>query len=190
MRVIGGVLRGRPLSGFKGGDIRPTSDRVREAIFNVLSSRGFFVSNPLVLDLYAGTGALGIEALSRGAQKTVFVDSGPQSAVLIKKNITRLGLTERTLFIRKETALAMEGLEKKGTLFDIIFCDPPYGGSLLEVTLAGARHLLAPAGIIVAEGPKGIMIEPDKSGLVIIREKVYGDTTVFYLEAQGEEYGG
>lgn len=189
MRVIGGLLRGRPLSGFKGGDIRPTSDRVREAIFNVLSSRGFFVSQPLVLDLYAGTGALGIEALSRGARRAVFVDSGPQSAVLIEKNITRLGLTERTLFIKKDTTLALEGLEKKGTLFDIIFLDPPYGGSLLEAALTGAASLLAPEGIVVAEGPKGIMIEPDKSGLVILNEKVYGDTTVFYLEARGEEHG-
>jgi len=181
MRVVGGSLRGRPLSGFKGGAIRPTSDRVREAIFNVLCSRGFFVFQPRVLDLYAGSGALGIEALSRGAERALFVDSGAQAAGLIKKNIDSLGLTERALFIRKEVNSAIEGLGKKGLLFDIIFLDPPYGAGLIDATLAGAGPLLAPAGIVVAEGPKGAVIDADKSGLVILKEKSYGDTAVFYL---------
>jgi len=181
MRVVGGSLRGRPLSGFKGGAIRPTSDRVREAVFNVLCSRGFFAFKPRVLDLYAGTGALGIEALSRGAESALFVDSGAQAAGLIKKNIDSLGLTERALFIRKEVNSATEGLEKKGSLFDIIFLDPPYGAGLISATLASAGPLLAPGGIVVAEGPKGAVIDADKSGLVILKEKSYGDTAVFYL---------
>jgi len=187
MRVVGGSFRGRPLSGFKGGAIRPTSDRVREAIFNVLCSRGFFVFQPRVLDLYAGTGALGIEALSRGAERAVFVDSGAQAAGLIKKNIDALGLGERALFIRKEVNSAIEGLEKKGFLYDIIFLDPPYGAGLISAALAGAGPLLTPDGIVVAEGPKGAVIDADKSGLIILKEKSYGDTVVFYF---GKSEGG
>ncbi len=181
MRVVGGSLRGRPLSGFKGGAIRPTSDRVREAIFNVLYSRGFFAFNPRVLDLYAGTGALGIEALSRGAGSAVFVDSGAQAAGLIKKNIAALGLTSMALVIRKDVRSVVEGLEKKGSLFDIIFLDPPYGAGLIDATLASAGAILAPHGIVVAEGPKGAIIKVPESGLVLLDRKVYGDTAVFYL---------
>ncbi len=181
MRVVGGSLRGRPLSGFKGGAIRPTSDRVKEAIFNVLYSRGFFAFHPVVLDLYAGTGALGIEALSRGAERAVFVDSGQQAARLIKKNISRLGLEERAIVLTREALLAMEALEKKAVLFDIVFLDPPYGAGLLDVSLAGALRVLGPEGIIVAEGPKGVLMEPGKSGLILLDEKVYGDTAIFYL---------
>ncbi len=181
MRVVGGTLRGRSLSGFKGGAIRPTSERVREAIFNVLCSRGFFAFHPRVLDLYAGSGALGIEALSRGAESAVFADSGAQAAGLIKKNIVSLGLAERAFFIRKEVSSAIEGLEKKGSLFDIIFLDPPYGAGLVDATLASAGPLLAPGGIIVAEGPKGADIDGGGSGLIMIKEKVYGDTVVFYF---------
>jgi len=181
MRVVGGVLRGRPLSGFKGRAIRPTSDRVREAIFNVLCARGFFSAAPLVLDLYAGSGALGIEALSRGAKSVVFVDSDGQSARLIRKNITGLGLSDSFFLIRKDAALAMKDLERQKKVFDIIFLDPPYSAGLIEATLAGAAPLIGDNGIIVAEGPKEAIVEVDKTGFVLLDEKVYGDTMVSYL---------
>jgi len=181
MRVVGGALRGRPLSGFKGRAIRPTSDRVREAIFNVLCSRGFFASHPLVLDLYAGSGALGIEALSRGAKMAVFVDSGAQPAGLIKKNITRLDLEEKSLLIRKDAAMAMKDLERQKKVFDIIFLDPPYNAGLIEATLARVAPLMAHDAIVVAEGPKAAVVEAGGRSLVLLEEKVYGDTVVFYF---------
>ncbi|MFQ5353952.1 MAG: 16S rRNA (guanine(966)-N(2))-methyltransferase RsmD [Thermodesulfobacteriota bacterium] len=181
MRVVAGALRGRPLRGFKGRRIRPTSDRVKEAIFNVLASRGFFTSEPLVLDLFAGSGGLGIEALSRGAVEAVFVDVNPQATGLIKKNIESLGLADKALILCKEAGRAVKGMQRNGALFDIIFMDPPYESALIEATLEGSVSILAPGGIIAAEGPKGLSIEAAKSGLQLLDKRIYGDTAVFFL---------
>lgn len=187
MRVVAGSLRGRPLKGFKGSRIRPTSDRVKEAIFNVLSSRGYFIARPNVLDIFAGTGALGIEALSRGAEKVVFVDVSPLAAGLIKKNLENLGLAESAVILTYDSGRAIKELCKRGALFDIIFLDPPYDSALIEASLGEAASILAPGGLVVAEGPKGLVIDLEKSGFRELDNRVYGDTAVFYLGKDEEQ---
>ncbi len=190
MRVVAGSLRGRPLKGFKGSLIRPTSDRVKEAIFNVLSSRGFFSSSPHVLDLYAGTGALGIEALSRAAAEVVFVDSSHMAVRLIRKNTDKLGVLDKAVIIHDESVRAIKGLVRRGALFDIIFMDPPYDSALIESTLGAAAPVLAPGGLIVAEAPKGLVVEAGRSGFTELDRRVYGDTSVFYFEKdEGRDEG-
>ena len=166
MRVVAGELRGRRLlSPPRGSEVRPTADRVREALFSILGD----VEGALVLDLFSGTGALGIEALSRGAGRAVFVDSqiGP-----VQRNVTALGLEDRAELVRSD-ALAYLGREGPG--FDLILCDPPYRlarriGPELD-QLVPPR--LAPGGRFVAESaasePVELAIEPE-------RERRYGDT--------------
>jgi len=181
MRVVAGTLRGRSLKGFKGRDIRPTSDKVKEAIFSSLLSLGFFAGSPRVLDLYAGTGALGIEALSRGAVEALFVDSSRKSAALINENIADLGLVERATVVLDEAERALRRFKKKGVLFDIIFMDPPYAAGLIDSTLEGAGSVLDACGVVVVEGPKGQIIKTENSGLALLDKKIYGDTTVFFI---------
>ncbi len=184
MRVVGGALRGRSLSGFRGSAIRPTSDRVREAVFNVLAARGFFEARPVVLDLYAGTGALGIEALSRGAKRAVFVDSAPVAVRLIKKNLSRLGLDDRAAVLQMDALRAIGALCRKGERFDIVFLDPPYAEGVSGTVLEGLGGLLAEGSMVVAEGPRGALLDPAETGLAVLDEKVYGDTAVFFLGRQ------
>jgi len=174
-------LRGRSLSGFRGTGIRPTSDRVREAVFNVLASRGLFTGQPVVLDLYAGTGALGIEALSRGAARAVFVDSAPSAIRIIKKNIIGLGLEDRAVILARDAKRAIEGLLKRAGRFDIIFADPPYAQGFFDGLLEALPPLLERGAVVVAECPKGALMDTGESGLVVLDEKIYGDTAVFFL---------
>ncbi len=181
MRVVAGALRGRRLKGFKGREIRPTSDKVKEAVFSILTSRGFFTDAPRVLDLYAGTGALGIEALSRGAVEAVFVDSNSQSAALVRKNISDLGLEERSLVVVEKASRALRGLSKKDILFDIIFMDPPYGAGLIESTLEASLLVLDAGGLVVVEGPKALDLDLGEMGLHVLDKRIYGDTRVSFI---------
>jgi len=181
MRVVGGALRGRSLSGFRGSAIRPTSDRVREVVFNVLASRGFFGARPVVLDLYAGTGALGIEALSRGAERAVFVDSAAVAARLIKKNLSRFGLEDRAVVLQMDVLRAIGALGRRGERFDIVFVDPPYAEGVSGEVLRDLDGVLAKGAVVVAEGPRGAPLDPSETGLAVLDEKVYGDTAVFFL---------
>jgi len=174
-------LRGRSLSGFRGRAIRPTSDRVREAVFNVLDSRGYFEDRPVVLDLFAGTGALGIEALSRGAGGAVFVDSALTAVRLIKKNLASLGLEARAEVLQMDALRAIGVLGKRGERFDIIFADPPYVEGLSGAVIKGLGGVLAEGAIVVAERPRGALLDPSETGLVVLDEKTYGDTAVFFL---------
>src|SRR6185503_13969164 len=138
MRIVGGRLRGRGLAGPKSQAIRPTADRLRETLFNVLAhAHGDPVTGARVLDLFAGTGALGLEALSRGAQFALFVDDGAEARALMRENVAALGLGGVTkIFRRDATRLgAAHPLEP----FTLVFLDPPYGQGLAEQALASAR---------------------------------------------------
>src|SRR5918998_411405 len=126
MRIVGGRLSGRPLAGPRSNAIRPTSDRLRESLFNILKHAYDLPDEETrVLDLFAGTGALGLEAISRGAAHVLFVESGVEGRGLIRTNIEALGLTGIARILRRDAA----SLGRAGTIapFDLVFCDPPYG---------------------------------------------------------------
>ena len=184
MRIIGGAFRGRKLTGLGKGDagahLRPTTDRVRESLFNLLLGGRFGdpVEGAQVLDLFAGTGALGLEALSRGAAQASFVDDGRVAQKLLAGNIATLGVRERTRVMRC-SALRLPQAEEAA---DLIFLDPPYGRDLgiKGLTSALAMGWIAPGALIVWE-EQGPQEAPD--GFTLLEHKGYGDTVVTLLRA-------
>lgn len=153
MRVIAGRFRSRRLKGPGKLRLRPTSDRLRETLFNIL---GPSVEGSLFVDLYAGTGAIGIEALSRGAREVFFVESHAATAHLIRQNLQSLGAQEGVEVIERDALSALESLASRRLLADFIYLDPPYAEReehirILEFLDDG--HLIAPYGIVVAEHP-------------------------------------
>lgn len=133
IRIVGGELKGRKISTLSGPAIRPTSDRVREALFDVLGSR---VMESKVLDLFAGSGALGLEALSRGGIQAVLVERSPPARRIIRKNIERLGLADRAEVLPLDYAVALKKLSRRGERFDLVLADPPYN-SLADSSRGG-----------------------------------------------------
>lgn len=180
MRVIAGALKGRRLAAVKGR-IRPTAAKVREAIFNVL---GEAVIETRVLDLFAGTGALGIEALSRGAKAAVFVEDHPEALKVLRRNLHDLGLTAQTMVLPMPVLTAMKKLAVRGERFTLAFLDPPYGGGLAAGVLEAlaAAELMLPQTWVVAEHSRRESL-PERCGDLWRRElRRYGDTQVaFYL---------
>ncbi len=181
MRVVGGRLRGRPLAAPQGGDTRPTSDRVREAVFNILthSIPEFSLEGCRVLDLFAGSGALGIEAISRGAEFCVFVEDGAEARGAIRENVEALGLGGVTkIFRRDATALGPAG---KHDRFDLVFADPPYGKGLAEKSLASAVDggWVGAHALVVVEESAGTLIDLGKAFREISR-RTWGDTQVVF----------
>jgi 16S rRNA (guanine966-N2)-methyltransferase len=181
MRVVGGRLGGRTLAAPKSQTIRPTADRLREALFNILiHGYGNLVSGARVLDLFAGTGGLGIEALSRGAAFTLFVDDGTEARALLRENVTALGLggTSR-IFRRDATKLGpVHPLEP----FTLTFLDPPYGQGLAGKALASAHGggwLTPEALIVVEEATKANFRAPD--GFAESERRRYDDTEFIFL---------
>ena len=150
MRVISGKARGKKLISPESEVTRPTLDRVKEAMFNKIQ---FQVKNATCLDLFAGTGALGIEALSRGAKETVFCDELPETIKVIKKNIEITRNLENSIIINKDYNLALESLKSQNKKFDIIFLDPPYKTNLATMALQKIimSNLLTEDGIIIIE---------------------------------------
>ena len=182
MRIIAGEYRGRIIRMPKDANVRPTQDRVREAVFNVIRER---IPRSSVLDLYAGSGAFGIEALSRGAERILFVDNNINCAKIIKENIAIFKDTaERTQVLKLDAIRAISRLEKEGK-FDIIFLDPPYYKEIAKNALIkiGACAILSERGFIAAEhAAKDIL--PDETGCIrLVKRKIYGDTAVSYYKA-------
>ncbi len=152
MRIVGGRLRGRALAAPRSAAIRPTADRLRETVFNVLvHAYGDPVTDARVLDLFAGTGALGLEALSRGAAFALFVDEGAEARALIRENIAALGLGGVSRIFRRDATRL--GSAHPLAPFTLVFLDPPYGQGLARQALAAARagQWLAPNALIVVE---------------------------------------
>jgi 16S rRNA (guanine966-N2)-methyltransferase len=184
VRIVGGSARGRRLVGPpKGRATRPTSDKVREAIFDVLAAALPSGIQGHVVDIFAGTGALGIEALSRGAEHAVFIEQDPVALGVLQQNLRRAGFHERATVRNAlaERALAAMRAERDG-LFDLAFLDPPYGMDLAPraIALLVGRGLLAPEGIVVIE--LGLRDpDPAPAGLACMRVKRYGDTRVIFL---------
>ncbi len=182
MRVVGGRLRGQKLVAPGGNSVRPTSDKVRESIFNILAHGvdDFEIEGARVVDLFAGTGALGCEALSRGAHFCLFVDDAPASRGLIRQNIENLELTGVTRVFRRDAArLGPAGSVKP---FNLLFADPPYGQALAERALAAAAEggWLTPGAVcVVKERADADFAPPD--GFTLLDTRHYGDTAVHFL---------
>jgi 16S rRNA (guanine966-N2)-methyltransferase len=183
MRVVGGRLRGRPLVAPSSREIRPTADRLRESLFNILvHAYGDPIDGARVLDLFAGTGALGIEAISRGAKFALFVDNGAEARALLRANVDALGLGGVTkVFRRDATDLGpAHPLEP----FALAFLDPPYGKGLAEKALASLRDggwLAQGAMLVVEEATAARVVAPD--GYEELERRAYDDTEFVLLRA-------
>ena len=150
MRVISGKWKGKRLFSVKGLNLRPTSDRVKEAIFDIVQNH---IAGQQVLDLFAGTGALGIEALSRGARRAVFVEESARSLTALRKNIEECKIKDQAQVLAREALAGIKILESKGESFQLIFMDPPYGKGLAYKTLKvlATSSILSPDTLIIAE---------------------------------------
>lgn len=181
MRIISGVRKGQKLVSLKRRKIRPTSDKVRGAIFNILIS----VEGKKVLDLFAGSGALGIEALSRGAEKVIFVDDSFVSVNLIRKNLEKLGFKDKANVIKEDVLRFVRG--KNQERFNIVFADPPYGKGLCQKILEvlTERNFLDSQGVLVIEHHKKEKIE-EKKNFILLKQKKYGDTLVSFFREKSK----
>jgi len=174
MRVITGKYKGRKLEAPSGDAVRPTSDKVREAIFDLLMND---VYGSKVVDLFAGSGSLGIEALSRGAEKCWFCDRSRESIGFVKRNLRNLGIEDGTVLIQGDYRKALGRIKEK---VDIVLLDPPYADGLYEDALAlvGSLDLLADDGIIIAEHDAHLALPEKVGGLSIAKTRKYGRTMV------------
>lgn len=180
MRVITGMAKGRKLLGPRGRTLRPTSDRIKESIFGIL---GEDVVDGVILDLFAGTGNLGLEALSRGARKAVFVERAREALRLIRKNLAQCGMEDRSEVIPKDALRAIRILEGRKEPFDIVFADPPYGeGWIGKIVQALAAQTIWHEGtILVLQRDQRESLPERMGGWILFRERRIGDTVLSFL---------
>ena len=185
MRVIGGAARGRRLKVPKGQAVRPTAGRVKESLFNILP-RDF--SGKRVLDLFAGTGNLSIEALSRGADHALLVDASARSAATIKSNLSGLGLAAQSAVWVAPVARSVRVLARRKERFDFIFLDPPYeqGQAGRSLELIARCQLLRPAGTLVVEHSSRESVKPHYDSLQLHDQRRYGDTLLSFYKCTTE----
>src|SRR5215470_10867727 len=183
MRVVGGRLKGRNLASPTSREIRPTADRLRESVFNILvHAYGNPVEGARVLDLFAGTGALGIEAVSRGAAFALFVDNGAEARALLRNNVEALGLGGVTKVFRRDATNL--GPAHPLPPFSLVFLDPPYGKALAETALASLRDggWLVPGALLVVEEAKAAAFSAPDS-FTELERRAYDDTEFVFLKA-------
>jgi 16S rRNA (guanine966-N2)-methyltransferase len=181
MRVVAGEARGRPLVAPQGSTTRPTSDRVRESVFNVLYSLGDVVAGARVLDVFAGSGALGIEAVSRGAASATFVDRDRAAIVAIEQNVGHTGMADRAEIVRADV---LDWLDRVTGRYDVVLCDPPYDFDRWpELLTALARVTSVGTGSAEAQDAGVAVLESDREidageGWQVVRTRRYGGTVV------------
>ncbi len=168
MRVITGKARGRKLQTPPGRDIRPTTDIVKEAVFSIIQ---FSIEGRVFLDAFAGSGQMGIEALSRGAEKAVFLDSARQSCETVRKNLAAAGLSENAAVKNTDTVAYLSGTPEK---FDIVFIDPPYRTGLLMQALEKMPRVMNRGGIILCEHPADEQLPDEIQDFVLKKNYKYG----------------
>ncbi len=182
MRIIGGTLKGRVLKTPASDAIRPTSDRLRETLFNILAHKHpESLEDTAVVDLFAGTGAMGLEALSRGARKVLFVDDGTEARALIRPNVEALGLGGQTRIFRRDARKL--GAAPPGESFALAFLDPPYGKTMAEPALAALRDgqwLTLNAVVVIEEAVEAQFALPE--GYESIETRIYGETQVVFAK--------
>lgn len=178
MRVISGSARGKKLCTTQGRDIRPTLDRVKESVFNMIA---FDLPGTSVLDLFCGSGALGVEALSRGAENAVFVDSSRESIAVSEKNLKMTRLDNRASLVLSDSITFLNSTSRK---FDIIFIDPPYESNLYEKALSAisARRILNANGLLIIESDIKSTPAFDLGKFKIHREKKYGRVKILIMK--------
>lgn len=179
MRVIAGIAKGRKLQTIEGFNTRPTTDRIKETLFNMIA---FDLPNAEFLDLFSGSGAIGIEALSRGATQAVFVEADAKALQIVRDNLSHTKLEDKASVMPMSVSEALLALEKKNAAFDIIFMDPPYEAGLTEPTLTQILkgNLLKEDGYIIVERSSKIPLTPI-AGLRVLREKEYRTTVLTFL---------
>ena len=180
MRIIGGTSKGRKLITPKRYSIRPTSDRVKESLFNILGGE---IEGKVVLDLFAGTGNLGIEALSRGAMRVIFVEKGRQALRLIQSNLNQFGLADRSDIIPKDVSRAIGILKQRDECFDLILMDPPYEKGLIQRTLMklDTHPIYHTGSMLVIEHNRREPLPRILYGWNLIRQQKIGDTLLSFL---------
>ncbi|HLK03549.1 MAG TPA: 16S rRNA (guanine(966)-N(2))-methyltransferase RsmD [Candidatus Acidoferrum sp.] len=187
MRIIAGTYRSRILRSLKSQSLRPTSDRLRETLFNILSPE---VAASRFLDLYAGTGAIGIEALSRGASEVVFVENHAAAVKLIKENLALLKITSGVQVISGNAVESLAKLAARNSSpFDLVFLDPPYAAEAEYEQLLralGTSSLISPTSIVIAEHRKQFELEETYAALVRYRVLKQGDAALSFYRAAGE----
>jgi len=182
VRIVAGTHRGRPLLGPRSPGLRPTADRVRESLFNLL---GQYFEGGEVLDLYAGTGALSFEALSRGVRRAVLVDQGAEAARLVASNARALGMEGSIELLRMPVARALARLAAEGRRFALVFADPPYAEEAVPEVVRGVGEgrLLADGGTLVVEHGRREVTPDTVAGLTRVDARRFGDTTVSLYRA-------
>ncbi len=186
MRIIAGSAKGTRLKTPKGMNTRPTTDRVKESVFGILAAR---VADADVLDLFAGTGNLGLEALSRGASTAILIDKNIQSIKIMLENAILTKLTGMAVICREDVMQALRRFDNEGKAFDLIFCDPPYnlglGPKVLQTIDTG--NVLKDSGILVLEHSRHEKIPEGLKRIVAYRSEFYGETVVSFFIRQEEE---
>ncbi|MBQ5911444.1 MAG: 16S rRNA (guanine(966)-N(2))-methyltransferase RsmD [Clostridia bacterium] len=172
MRIISGMAKGRKLKTLAGDNVRPTSDKVKEGIFSAIQ---FDIEGRRFLDLFAGSGQMGLEALSRGAKSATFVDSSAESVKVCKENIASLGFEESSRLIRSD---ALSFLSLCGDKFDIAFLDPPYAAGLLEKALTSVCDKMSDFGTIICEHPPEVTLPEEIKGFQVYKKYRYGKINV------------
>lgn len=180
MRIITGKAKGCKLKAPKGMLTRPTADRVKESLFNILGAE---VLEAKVLDLFAGTGNLGLEALSRGAVEAVFVDQNAESISIIKENAAHTKLIDKVEMMKSDVFLALRRLSRAEKRFDLLFCDPPYSKGLAQEVLSALDEIdiLADGAVIVVEHDRKDDMAVMLHNIVLKRSQTYGSTVVSFF---------
>ncbi|MDP4097591.1 16S rRNA (guanine(966)-N(2))-methyltransferase RsmD [Paenibacillus sp. P96] len=191
MRVVSGSAKGRPLKAVPGTGTRPTTDKVKEALFSMI---GPYFDGGATLDLFAGSGGLGIEALSRGMDRAVFIDMEPKAIEVIRENLRKTGLDSQAEVFRNDAGRALKALAKRGTVFDAVFLDPPYrmkhGDELMN--RMDELGLLQDGAVVILEYESGYSYPERFGSFNQIRKAVYGETAVSifrYERIQGQTSG-
>jgi 16S rRNA (guanine966-N2)-methyltransferase len=180
MRIIAGIYKGRRLKTLEGLSVRPTSDRLRETIFNILTPR---IEGARFADVCAGSGAIGIEALSRGARHVTFVESSLKAARIISENLRNCGIREDYRVINRDAIRALKNLASEKAQFDVIYFDPPYNSDLYTpvMWLIAKHDLLAEDGVVIVEHRRQTLLLPNYDRLRPYRQVTHGDSILTFL---------
>jgi 16S rRNA (guanine966-N2)-methyltransferase len=180
LRIAGGELKGRKLSTVKGSLVRPTSEKVREAIFDIMRP---VVTDEAFLDLFAGTGGMGIEALSQGVMRAVFIEKNARVISVLRENINNLHLEDRAQIIPLSVTRGLRLLKMRGEQFRLIFLDPPYHSNLVEKALLelSEAKVVAENGIVIAEHPSNEIVKASYEDLVLDDRRQYGQTLISFF---------
>lgn len=181
MRVITGTARGRRLITLEGDDVRPTTDKVKEALFSIIQ---FEIEGRRILDLFAGSGQLGIEALSRGAKNCVFVDASKKSVEIVRQNLETTGFTKSSVVLHTDS---LAFLRTRAEKYDIAFLDPPYRTGLLQKALGNIERVMSDSGVIVAECPVDEEFPENAGEFIKTKEYKYGKIKLALYRKPDEE---